>query len=69
MKGIRVRSSGVEDQKGDLFFKQKTAYEGGTGDWSSDVCSSDLQRDRPAKAIAVTRKTCAMDMSVKTTKM
>ena len=25
-----------------LFFKQKTAYEGGTGDWSSDVCSSDL---------------------------
>jgi len=24
------------------FFKQKTAYEIGTGDWSSDVCSSDL---------------------------
>jgi hypothetical protein len=23
-------------------FKQKTAYEIGTGDWSSDVCSSDL---------------------------
>ena len=23
-------------------FKQKTAYESGTGDWSSDVCSSDL---------------------------
>ena len=22
--------------------KQKTAYEIGTGDWSSDVCSSDL---------------------------
>ena len=27
-----------------FFFKQKTAYEIGTGDWSSDVCSSDLPR-------------------------
>ena len=27
-----------------FFFKQKTAYEIGTGDWSSDVCSSDLFR-------------------------
>ena len=26
-----------------FFFKQKTAYEVGTGDWSSDVCSSDLK--------------------------
>ena len=26
-----------------IFFKQKTAYEVGTGDWSSDVCSSDRQ--------------------------
>ena len=25
-----------------FFIKQKTAYEIGTGDWSSDVCSSDL---------------------------
>ena len=25
-----------------FFYKQKTAYEFGTGDWSSDVCSSDL---------------------------
>src|SRR5213079_3229599 len=25
-----------------FFFKQKTAYEITTGDWSSDVCSSDL---------------------------
>ena len=25
-----------------FFFKQKTVYEIGTGDWSSDVCSSDL---------------------------
>ena len=28
-----------------FFFKQKTAYEIGTGDWSSDVCSSDLFRN------------------------
>ena len=28
-----------------FFFKQKTAYEIGTGDWSSDVCSSDLETD------------------------
>src|SRR5213079_2287192 len=27
-----------------FFFKQKTAYEITTGDWSSDVCSSDLRR-------------------------
>ena len=25
-----------------FFFKQKTAYEIDLGDWSSDVCSSDL---------------------------
>src|SRR3546814_9915446 len=29
-----------------FFFKQKTAYEMRTSDWSSDVCSSDLQRSR-----------------------
>src|SRR6184192_383202 len=27
-----------------FFFKQKTAYEMSIGDWSSDVCSSDLHR-------------------------
>src|SRR3546814_5761839 len=36
-----------------FFFKQKTAYEMRISDWSSDVCSSDLQycgahRPRPA---------------------
>src|SRR3546814_528552 len=31
-----------------FFFKQKTAYEMRISDWSSDVCSSDL--DRPAAA-------------------
>ena len=30
-----------------FFFKQKTAYEIGTGDWSSDVCSSDLKKVHP----------------------
>src|SRR3546814_9219583 len=28
------------------FFKQKTAYELRISDWSSDVCSSDLPRNR-----------------------
>src|SRR5213082_4046613 len=30
-----------------LFFKQKTAYEIVSGDWSSDVCSSDLRCRAP----------------------
>src|SRR3546814_6673550 len=45
-----------------FFFKQKTAYERRISDWSSDVCSSDLDRhrrtgaqqpfgDRPADAL------------------
>src|SRR3546814_7181510 len=29
-----------------FFFKQKTAYEMRISDWSSDVCSSDLDRTR-----------------------
>ena len=29
-----------------FFFKQKTAYEIRKGDWSSDVCSSDLSVSR-----------------------
>src|SRR3546814_201649 len=29
-----------------FFFKQKTAYEMRISDWSSDVCSSDLQRGK-----------------------
>src|SRR3546814_4711358 len=31
-----------------FFFKQKTAYEMRISDWSSDVCSSDLERSSPA---------------------
>ena len=38
----RGRLRDKEDEMVFFFFKQKTAYEIGTGDWSSDVCSSDL---------------------------
>src|SRR3546814_4407989 len=31
-----------------FFFKQKTAYEMRISDWSSDVCSSDLQEEEEA---------------------
>src|SRR3546814_4142944 len=31
-----------------FFFKQKTAYEMRISDWSSDVCSSDLENHNPA---------------------
>src|SRR3546814_3168266 len=32
-----------------FFFKQKTAYEMRISDWSSDVCSSDLEREERAR--------------------
>src|SRR3546814_3642959 len=35
-----------------FFFKQKTAYEMRISDWSSDVCSSDLERTRHTGALA-----------------
>src|SRR3546814_1036661 len=35
-----------------FFFKQKTAYEMRISDWSSDVCSSDLQRRRRLVVVA-----------------
>src|SRR5213595_2502807 len=35
-----------------FFFKQKTAYEITEGDWSSDVCSSDLALVRRWRAVA-----------------
>src|SRR3546814_20123350 len=34
---------------GCLFFKQKTAYEMRISDWSSDVCSSDLEDDEDVR--------------------
>src|SRR3546814_14547792 len=36
-----------------FFFKQKTAYEMRISDWSSDVCSSDLERQRLERQQAV----------------
>ena len=46
---MRERRKGNDKEVGDVarrygffFFKQKTAYEILTCDWSSDVCSSDL---------------------------
>src|SRR3546814_2466264 len=36
-----------------FFFKQKTAYEMRISDWSSDVCSSDLQFEPAARADAM----------------
>src|SRR3546814_15314395 len=38
-----------------FFFKQKTAYEMRISDWSSDVCSSDLEPDysQPASAPSI----------------
>src|SRR3546814_7626304 len=34
------------------FFKQKTAYEMRISDWSSDVCSSDLKRQKACRPCA-----------------
>src|SRR3546814_9585519 len=34
-----------------VFFKQKTAYEMRISDWSSDVCSSDLEIHHPGREI------------------
>src|SRR5881398_463531 len=38
-----------------FFFKQKTAYEMLSGDWSSDVCSSDLVPSKPRPIRGVPR--------------
>src|SRR3546814_15337806 len=35
-----------------FFFKQKTAYEMRISDWSSDVCSSDLEAAYPTQRVA-----------------
>ena len=45
IKNLMKYSSGISEWENHLsmfFFKQKTAYEMLLGDWSSDVCSSDL---------------------------
>src|SRR3546814_13264285 len=38
---------------GYLLFKQKTAYEMRISDWSSDVCSSDLEKEVRAASVAL----------------
>eukprot|EP01047_Picozoa_sp_COSAG01_P134978 COSAG01_NODE_65175_length_274_cov_0.588571_1_plen_47_part_10 len=38
---LSVLRSLANGLRGRFFFKQKTAYEIMSGDWSSDVCSSD----------------------------
>src|SRR3546814_9885759 len=51
-----------------FFCKQKTAYEMRIGDWSSDVCASDLQRavdearDPAALAVAEHRRTAGLEI-------
>src|SRR3546814_14839375 len=49
-----------------FFFKQKTAYEMRISDWSSDVCSSDLQialeAGDDAEGIAVDRRTAGANV-------
>jgi len=49
-RSAEVTHNHPEGVKGAQFFKQKTAYEIIAGDWSSDVCSSDLP-DAPLAAI------------------
>ena len=48
-KGIGLHEEEGRMEKFVFFFKQKTAYEIGTGDWSSDVCSSDLDKGKCEK--------------------
>src|SRR3546814_20482224 len=47
-----------------FFFKQKTAYEMRISDWSSDVCSSDLQGGQrlTPEDIALQRRLAAQQM-------
>src|SRR3546814_7684344 len=42
-----------------FFFKQKTAYEMRISDWSSDVCSSDLDAKSEARMVALDGKPIA----------
>src|SRR3546814_10246322 len=47
-----------------FFFEQKTAYEMRISDWSSDVCSSDLERDAGDKPGAGQAKGLALVIGV-----
>src|SRR5216110_2648553 len=51
LDAVKLRDVLIRHWRGDpqprvvcFFFKQKTAYEISSRDWSSDVCSSDLSR-------------------------
>src|SRR3546814_21200739 len=44
-------------------FRQKTAYEMRISDWSSDVCSSDLDADRVVEGLGVDWRT--LDIAIK----
>src|SRR3546814_7767866 len=44
-----------------FFFKQKTAYEMRISDWSSDVCSSDLTKNRLPNLASGFRNTAGLD--------
>src|SRR5213595_51195 len=47
VKDLRKFSGVTHDNCLMFFFKQKTAYDLTEGDWSSDVCSSDLTSSQP----------------------
>ena len=53
MNGIKIWEVYVEIRVNFFFFffKQKTAYEIVSRDWSSDVCSSDLGHHGPLDAV------------------
>src|SRR6059036_1256024 len=54
---LRTRSAPTpRDARSFFFFKQKTAYEITYGDWSSDVCSSDLAGEAGPGGLAVARR-------------
>src|SRR3546814_13951634 len=44
-----------------FFFKQKTAYEMRIGDWSSDVCSSDLRLEELMRCLQSLPRTAPSD--------
>src|SRR3546814_4857823 len=46
-----------------FFFKQKTAYDMRISDWSSDVCSSDLQQRRATQIGCIERLGIAGDLA------